>query len=82
MTKSTHTDKYKKLTGILADARHSAGLTQQQVAERLGKPQSYIAKVEKAERRVDVVEFIALANAIGTDPKKLFQTVLVEVEAK
>lgn len=82
MTKSTHSDEYKKLTGILADARHSAGLTQQQVAERLGKPQSYIAKVEKTERRVDVVEFIALANAIGTDPKKLFQTVLVEVDAK
>ncbi len=72
MTKSTHTAEYQCLVAILEDARQTSGMTQQQVADRLGKPQSYIAKVEGAERRIDVVEFIALARALDIDPKVLF----------
>jgi len=79
VTKSTHTPEYQRLIAILTDARRKAGLTQQQVADRLGKPQSYVAKVEGAERRIDVVEFVALAKAMGQEPAALFQTVLVEV---
>lgn len=82
VTKSTHTHEYKKLVAILLDARRAAGLTQQQVADSLGKPQSYVAKVEGAERRVDPVEFIAYANAIGADPKKLFRAVLDGIDIR
>lgn len=81
MPRSIHTDEYRALTAILLEARQNAGLTQQEVANRLGKPQSYVAKVERAERRIDVVEFIALAKAIGTDPRGLFHTVLAKVDA-
>lgn len=81
MPRSIHSDDYKKLTAILLDARHNAGLTQQEVADRLGKPQSYVAKVEGVERRIDVVEFVALANAIGADPAVLFKTILAELDA-
>jgi transcriptional regulator with XRE-family HTH domain len=52
----------------LVAARARAGLTQQAVAARLGRPQSYVAKVEGLERRLDVVELLQLANAIGFDP--------------
>lgn len=76
MPRSIHSDEYKKLTAILLDARSNAGLTQQEVANRLGKPQSYVAKVEGNERRIDVVEFIALAKALGVDPSGLFDAVL------
>lgn len=78
--RSIHSDEYRKLTAILQDARHKAGLTQQEVADRLGKPQSYVAKVEGVERRIDVVEFIALARAIGVDPNWLFQMVLQSID--
>ncbi|PLX37589.1 MAG: XRE family transcriptional regulator [Hyphomicrobiales bacterium] len=76
MPRSIHSDEYRKLTAILLDARNAAGLTQQEVADRLGKPQSYVAKVEGNERRIDVVEFIALAKALGVDSSGLFNAVL------
>lgn len=76
VTRSIHSDQYRMLTALLVEARRSAGLTQQQVADRLGKPQSYVAKVEGNERRIDVVEFIALAKALDVDPADLFNTLL------
>jgi transcriptional regulator with XRE-family HTH domain len=78
--RSIHSEDYRKLTAILLDARNKAGLTQQEVADRLRKPQSYVAKVEGNERRIDVVEFIALSNALGIDPTGLFSTVLKKVQ--
>lgn len=80
MPRSIHSDEYRKLTAILLDARNAAGLTQQEVADRLGKPQSYVAKVERNERRIDVVEFIALAKALGVDPARLFSAVLTGID--
>ncbi|WP_338722409.1 helix-turn-helix transcriptional regulator [Devosia sp. XK-2] len=62
------------------DARNAAELTQQEVADRLRKPQSYIAKVERNERRIDVVEFISLAKALGVDPARLFAAVLTGID--
>jgi transcriptional regulator with XRE-family HTH domain len=49
------------------------GLTQQKVAATLGKPQSFVAKYEAGERRLDVIEFIAVAWAIGADPVRLLR---------
>ncbi|WP_235526204.1 helix-turn-helix domain-containing protein [Caulobacter sp. Root1472] len=50
---------------LLVEARKSYGLTQRELAARLGKPPSFVAKIEVGERRVDVVEFIAISRAIG-----------------
>lgn len=80
MPRSIHTDDYRALTAILTEARRNAGLTQQMVADRLGKPQSYVAKVEGNERRIDVVEFAALAQAMGIDPASLFDEVLASID--
>lgn len=68
MARSIHSDAYRELVGRLADARRAAGLTQQAVADRLGRPQSYVAKVEGFERRIDVIEFLVIAREIGVDP--------------
>lgn len=68
MAKTIHSEAYAELVGALAAARRDAGLTQREVAGRLGRPQSYVAKVEGLERRLDVVEYLELATAIGTDP--------------
>lgn len=59
-----HSDDYKKLCEMLKQARLSKGLTQQEIADLLGKPQSYVAKYERAERRLDVLEFVAISNAL------------------
>jgi transcriptional regulator with XRE-family HTH domain len=63
------------LLGALIDARTSCGMTQTALASALGKPQSFVAKVEAGERRLDVVEFMAIADAIGVDRLELFAIV-------
>lgn len=68
MRKSIHSSTYKLFTELLVQARKDAGLTQQQLAERLGKPQSFVAKYETGERRLDVVEFMEITDALDGDP--------------
>jgi len=68
VAKTIHTNAYGLLIDSIIEARQEAGLTQQAVADRIGKPQSYVAKVERMERRLDVIEYFELAEAIGFDP--------------
>ncbi len=67
MAKSLHTTEYVHFRALLVDARVSAGLTQLEVASKLNRPQSFVAKYEGGERRLDVVEFIEVCDAIGVD---------------
>src|SRR5262249_47712122 len=64
---------------VIADvpwqARKRARLKQAALAKRLGRPQSFIAKVESGERRVDVAEFISIVRAVGADPVRVFSAV-------
>ncbi|WP_425410069.1 helix-turn-helix domain-containing protein [Hyphococcus sp.] len=55
---------------MLIKERKAAGMNQTELAKALGQYQSFVARVESGERRVDVIEFLDLANAIGFDPKK------------
>ena len=75
MAKSLHSKAYKRLTELLVQARHDAGLTQQQVADELGRPQSFVAKYEKGERRLDVVELIEICRAISATPIEIVETI-------
>lgn len=68
MPKSIHSELDDKLREALRAARQEAGLTQTQLAERLHRPQSFVAKYEGGERRLDVVEYIEVCDAIGVDP--------------
>jgi transcriptional regulator with XRE-family HTH domain len=72
MHKSLKSAEYARLISLLVAVRKDAGIRQQPLAAELGKPQSFIAKYEGGERRIDVVEFIAIARALGTDPVRLF----------
>ena len=73
MTKNFHFQTYRKLTELLVQARRKSGLTQQEVADALKTHQSYVAKVEGGERRIDVVEFMELAKALGVVPSNLLK---------
>jgi transcriptional regulator with XRE-family HTH domain len=62
MEKSQHTRAYARLTRALREARERSGLTQAEVAKKLGAYASYLSKVESGERRIDVVELAALCR--------------------
>lgn len=67
MPSSLHSHCYQIFRSLLVSARKESGLTQEQIAERLGKPQSFISKYERGERRLDFSEFIELADVLGID---------------
>lgn len=69
MPKPLRSKRHKRLRALLKEARLKAGLTQEEVAAALGYPQSYIAKIEGGERRLEVVEFIALCEVIDIKPE-------------
>lgn len=71
MTKSVFTAAYDAFCRQLVAERKKAGMTQAALAEVLGKPQSFVSKYERGERRLDVVEFVQIAAAIGLDPHDL-----------
>lgn len=51
-------------------ARQDAGLTQVELAKKLSRPQSFVSKFERGERRLDVTEFLEVARALGIDPAR------------
>ena len=53
--------------------RKAAGISQVELAEKLGKPQSLVSKVERGKRRLDVIEFCQVAEALGHDPANRLQ---------
>jgi transcriptional regulator with XRE-family HTH domain len=62
--------RHKALIALLIAKREAAGLTQADLASRLGEYQSFVARLESGQRRIDVVEFLDLAEALGFDPAK------------
>jgi transcriptional regulator with XRE-family HTH domain len=58
---------YKDFLARLIEARKQAGLTQVEVAKRLGKPHSFVSKCELGERRVDLIEALQFAKIYGKD---------------
>ena len=68
MAKAAFTKKHEHFRGLLAEARRNAGFTQVTLAKRLGCPQSFVSKFESGERRLDVIEFLEVARALGVDP--------------
>lgn len=80
MAKAKFNPTYKRLCRLLTEARKKAALQQIDLAKRLGRPQSYVSKVESGERRLDVGEFVELATAIGADPVKVLREAITNRE--
>jgi transcriptional regulator with XRE-family HTH domain len=64
---------YDRALEQLVLARKTARITQAALADTLGRPQSFVAKYESGERRLDVAEFVGIARALGADPFKLLK---------
>lgn len=69
MRKSIYSRQSKLLCEELVKIRKSAGLTQRDLAKKLGRERSFVAKVELGERRVDLVEFCWICKACGVSPQ-------------
>lgn len=72
---SLHSAEYERFIDMLVERRKASGLSQQELADGLGLPQSLIAKIEKRERRVDIIELIQLASVVGFDVSRLVREV-------
>lgn len=82
MARDTYSELSRKLRAVLRQTRKAAGLTQAETAERLGVPQSYVAKVEGGERRLDVAEFFDFVGALGADPYAVLQGVFGQTSSR
>ncbi|MDI7920705.1 helix-turn-helix domain-containing protein [Ferirhizobium litorale] len=57
--------RHEALVARIIEKRKAAGLTQEDLARALGEHQSFIARLESGQRRIDVIEYLTLAEAIG-----------------
>lgn len=70
MSRTIGSQRQEALRTFLIERRKKAGLTQAELADRLGEFQSFIARVESGQRRVDVVELFELGKALNFDPRE------------
>lgn len=76
MPKAQTRPEYARLTDVLAAVRAKAGLTQRELAEKLGVPQNTVHRMERGIRRCDTLEFISWCRACGADPTRRFKELL------
>jgi len=66
---------YRAAIGVLKAARIELGVSQRELARRVGKPPSFVNKIEQLERRLDILEFIAIAEAMGLEAGRLLERI-------
>ena len=71
MSGSLHTPAYKRFLDALIAFRKGKGVTQVQLAERIGRTQVWVSKCERGDRRLDVIEIVELARGIGVEPAEI-----------
>jgi transcriptional regulator with XRE-family HTH domain len=75
LAKTLGSPRQKALIEYIVSRREVSGLTQAEVAKRLGEYQSFVARLESGQRRVDVVEFLALSEVLKFDPAKAIRNI-------
>lgn len=64
---------YRKVPGFLRELRERSGLTQRELAQRIGQTQWWVHRSEIGSRRVDVAEFVAFCEGCGAEPRKAIE---------
>lgn len=78
MEKTLTSKTHAELVRLLIGKREAAGITQTELASTLGEYQSFVARLESGQRRVDVVEFIELARALNFDAADVIEELMQE----
>ena len=73
MPDTIHTARYRRFRELLTEARKAQGLSQEALAAKLDRVQTFVSKYERGERRLDVLEFIEIADALGIDPHAILK---------
>ncbi|EKN4115355.1 MULTISPECIES: helix-turn-helix domain-containing protein [Yersinia] len=73
---SIYSEEYQQVIKTLRQARIKQGISQLRLAEALGRPQSFVAKVENGERRLDFVELIHIARLLSVDELSLISMIM------
>jgi ribosome-binding protein aMBF1 (putative translation factor) len=71
--KSDSKETYERFCSLLIEKRKKSGLSQQEVADKLSRPQTYVSKCELGTRRMDVIEFLEMSEAVRFDPVALIR---------
>jgi transcriptional regulator with XRE-family HTH domain len=79
MSKSLHSQRYRLFRELLLAERERAGLTQVEVARLLRKPQSFVSKYERGDRRLDMTEFLELADALVVDVPAFLERYRIQI---
>ncbi len=77
--KWVRSSSYRQVIGRIRAARWQTGMSQRALATKLGKPPSWVAKIEQMERRLDVVEFVAIARALGLNEARFLQEIALSL---
>ncbi len=72
--KSINDQRYIEMVALVRKARERAGLTQWELAQALGRPQSYVSKVETCERRLDFIELLQICRATRASVREVTPT--------
>ena len=75
MDKTLVTERHQRLIALIIEAREKSGMTQTELADALGEYQSFVARLESGQRRLDVIEFIKLAEILDFDANDLMAEV-------
>lgn len=76
MRDSIHSPEYKKVLAKLVALRTGAGLSQRDLASRLKREHSFVWRIETGKRRLDVVEFLWLCQALGVDAATVYRDIV------
>ena len=76
MKKSIYSEKQRRLCDLLRRSRIRAGFTQTDLSKKIGRPQSFVAKYEGGERRLDVIELLEITKIIGLPFKEVLSAII------
>ena len=74
--------EYALLLELVKEARLASHMTQKEICDRLGKPKNYLIKIERGERRLDIVELFELCEVIGKDTVELLSAFAIDLKQR
>jgi len=76
LSKQLRTARHRKVIAVLAEVRTKAGVTQRELARRLDRAHSYVSRIEKGDRRLDVPEMIQWCEVLDADPVEAMKHIM------